>query len=160
MNILSPQVKQIVLVDDDAEECFIFKTILHDLAPHITVTSLYDVDHVVEFLAQQVPDLLFLDMKLPRKSGIDCLRLLKSTPALAQLPVVLYTASARPEDVTNAYDLGAALYVVKPELYPEIVDTLRAVLSCNWQEAEAYKHVAHIEAFRIPRPEQTDLLVP
>lgn len=154
MSILGPQIKQIVLVDDDVEECFIVKTILHDLAPHITVTTLYDVDHVLEFLEHLLPDLLILDMRLPGKSGIDCLRTLKNDPALRQLPVIVYSTSARPVDIGRAYDHGAALYIEKPEQYGELVRTLSALLSYNWQEpglASSSRILdAKIESFKMP----------
>lgn len=156
--MLSPQVKQILLVDDDAEECFIFKTVLHDLAPHITVTTLYDAEHLLESVQHAQPDLIFLDMKMPCKTGIDCLRLLKAQPALRSLPVIVYTMSAKQADIDQAYEQGAALYIVKPEQYPGLVDTLKAVLSCNWPETGAHQYAAHLKAFRRPGAEQSDLL--
>ncbi len=158
MSILGPQIKQIVLVDDDAEECFIVKTILYDLAPHITVTTLYDVDHVLEFLKHLLPDLLILDMRLPGKSGLDCLRTLKQDPLLQQLPVLVYSTSGHAADIALAYDHGAALYIEKPGQYAELVRTLKAVLSYNWQEPGLVSSQrildANIKAFKMPRPEQ------
>ncbi|HEY0059108.1 MAG TPA: response regulator [Flavisolibacter sp.] len=158
MKILSPQVTQIVLVDDDMEECFIVKTILHDLAPHITVTTLYDVDHVLEFLEHLLPDLLILDMSMPGKSGIDCLRTLKNDPVLRHLPVIVYSTSGHPVDICLAYDHGAALYVEKPEQYAELVQTLKAVLAYNWQEPGLVSSQrildANIKAFKVPKPVQ------
>ena len=85
---------------------------------------------------------------------------MKSEPELIHLPVIVYTTSAKPDYIQSAYDHGAALYVVKPELYPELVATLTAVLSTDWREPGAYKQIAHMKAFRIPSAEQTDLLLP
>ena len=156
MKILSPQITQIVLVDDDMEECFIVKTILHDLAPHITVTTLYDVDHVLEFMKDLVPDLLILDMKMPGKTGIDCLRLLKNNAALQHLPVVVYSTSGHPRNISLAYDHGAALYVEKPDQYADLVQTLSGILSYDWQEPGLVSSQRimdeNIKAFKIPRP--------
>jgi CheY-like chemotaxis protein len=60
------------------------------------------------------PGLLLLDLKLPARSGFEVLEWVRARAGLKRLPVVVFSASARAEDVTRAYELGASSYLVKP----------------------------------------------
>ena len=60
------------------------------------------------------PALLILDLKMPRKTGLDVLAWLRNDGAARYVPVIVFSSSAHPSDVTKAYDLGANAFVVKP----------------------------------------------
>ena len=70
--------------------------------------------------AHALPALLLLDLKLPRRSGLDVLAWVKQQPLLKRLPVVVLTSSAESTDVNRAYDLGANSYLVKPVAFDEL----------------------------------------
>lgn len=61
-----------------------------------------------------LPDLVLLDLNMPRMNGRDVLKAMKADPALARIPVVVLTTSEAERDIAQSYDLGAASYVVKP----------------------------------------------
>jgi CheY-like chemotaxis protein len=79
------------------------------------------------------PHLLLLDLKMPRKDGFQVLRWRKDTPAFARLPVIVFSSSDLPADISRAYALGANSYAVKPTS-PERLERLVKALQEWWGE--------------------------
>ena len=79
------------------------------------------------------PDLIVLDLNLPRLTGQEVLRLLRATPQFALTPVIVLSTSSRPEDVRDAYASGANTYIEKPLDFERFVSILRT-LSQLWLE--------------------------
>jgi CheY-like chemotaxis protein len=75
--------------------------------------------------ANPLPALVLLDLKLPRRSGLEVLERLRATPGLRRLPVVMLTSSGEMRDVDRAYDLGANAYLVKPVDPAELQEVVR-----------------------------------
>jgi CheY-like chemotaxis protein len=73
------------------------------------------------------PDLILLDLNMPRMDGREALQEIKSDPALRAVPVVVLTNSRSPDDVTAAYDRGASSYIPKPHSLDEFTAIIRAV---------------------------------
>lgn len=73
------------------------------------------------------PDLILIDLSMPRMDGFELLESLKQDPDLRRIPAVVLTASNREEDRRRAYDLGAAGYVVKPMAFDGMVEAIRAI---------------------------------
>jgi CheY-like chemotaxis protein len=74
-----------------------------------------------------VPSLILLDLKLPRRSGLEVLDWLRRQPGLRRLPVVILTSSMEPGDVRRAYDLGCNSYLVKPVNFEGLLEAVRAL---------------------------------
>ncbi|GIW96704.1 MAG: response regulator [Pirellulaceae bacterium] len=77
--------------------------------------------------AHPVPELLLLDLKLPRKDGFEVLRWLRAHEVYRRLPVVVLTSSSETNDINRAYDLGANSYLVKPVGNDQLVEMLRSL---------------------------------
>lgn len=73
------------------------------------------------------PELILLDLNMPRKDGREALAEIKADPDLRRIPVVVLTTSSSPEDVRRAYSLGANSYVTKPGSYEGLVAAVRAL---------------------------------
>lgn len=69
------------------------------------------------------PDLIFLDLKLPRRNGIEILEELKTDPLLKRIPVVILSSSYSDMDIRQCYELYANCYISKPALYKDLVET-------------------------------------
>jgi CheY-like chemotaxis protein len=74
-----------------------------------------------------VPFLVLLDLKLPRKSGIEVLEWVRAHPGLKRVPVVMLTSSRQPIDINRAYDLGVNAYLVKPVNFDALVEMMRTL---------------------------------
>lgn len=82
-----------------------------------------------------LPGLVLLDLKLPRRGGLEVLAWLRDQPALRHLPVVVLTSSREHQDVNRAYQLGVNSYLVKPGA-PHDFQTLIALISSYWTANE------------------------
>lgn len=74
-----------------------------------------------------LPDLLILDLKMPRKSGFDVLEWLRTVPTFNNLPVIVMSSSDDPSDIKRSRELGATKYVKKSASCEEILDCMRAL---------------------------------
>jgi CheY-like chemotaxis protein len=77
--------------------------------------------------AWRSPDLILLDLNLPRLTGLDVLRRIRATPHLRPVPVLVLTTSCRPEDVRDTYAAGANTYIEKPQDFARFVEVLRTI---------------------------------
>lgn len=71
-----------------------------------------------------LPQLILLDLNMPRKDGREALREIKSSPELRRIPVVIWTTSTAPVDIDYCYETGASSYLIKPSGYAELVETV------------------------------------
>ncbi len=79
------------------------------------------------------PGLILLDLKMPRMGGLEALEVIRETPALSDIPVVVLTTSSADEDITRSYDLGANSYIRKPVTFQGLVDAMET-LGKYWLE--------------------------
>ena len=78
-----------------------------------------------------VPSVILLDLKLPKVSGLEVLRVIRRYPVLGTVPVVVLTSSAEDGDITNAYSLRADSYIVKPIDFDKFIEVARQI-ERNW----------------------------
>lgn len=100
--------------------------------------------HFANRKACPFPDLMVLDLKMPRKNGFDVLAWLRKFSISPHPPVVVFSSSQELKDVENAYQLGAWAYLVKPSsylLYSEVVKTLRQILANGCERPDASHQV-------------------
>ena len=119
-NINMPSLN-ILLVEDNPADAYLTMLALQeaDLCKELHVVE--HGEHALAFLRQQGsyteavrPDLIILDLNLPRMDGLAALTAFKTDPAICTIPVVILSTSSAEQDITQAYLLGAAQYFVKP----------------------------------------------
>ena len=74
-----------------------------------------------------LPSLILLDLKLPRKSGLEVLAWIREQPVLRRIPVVVLTSSKQSSDLERAYDLGVNSYLVKPVAFDDLLEMIKAL---------------------------------
>lgn len=72
-----------------------------------------------------LPDILILDLKMPRKTGFEVLEWVRNQPVFEKLPVIILSSSDVPDDIKRAYAAGAAMYFVKSHTYKDVIEYLR-----------------------------------
>jgi DNA-binding response OmpR family regulator len=103
---------RILVVDDSPDVRLALATILED-AGHDVVES-EDGDQVFDIAVSESPNLVLLDVMMPRVNGFDALAALKADTRTSPIPVIMVTAKGRPEDMAMARSLGAVEYITKP----------------------------------------------
>jgi CheY-like chemotaxis protein len=127
-------VPSILLAEDNPNDVELTLEALgqHNLANRVTVT--HDGVEAMEYLRREGafsdrapgdPAVVLLDIKMPRKDGLEVLREIRADPALKRLPVVILTSSREEQDLITSYDLGVNAYVVKPVDFPSFIDAVK-----------------------------------
>lgn len=89
------------------------------------VSAVFDGESVLERLRTDRPDVLVLDVMLPRRTGFEVLKLIKTDPGLRAIPVMVLTAKGQERDRRTAEDLGADAFVTKPFSNQDVVDRIK-----------------------------------
>jgi CheY-like chemotaxis protein len=131
----------ILLVEDDRNDILLLQRAFRkaNLANPLMVVT--DGEEATAYLGGQgqyadrsqfpLPVIVLLDLKLPRRSGLEVLAWLREQPTLRRLPVVVLTASRECADINTAYELGASSYLVKPVAFDNLVEIVKT-LNLYW----------------------------
>jgi DNA-binding NarL/FixJ family response regulator len=130
-------INSVVLAEDNLEHCFFFKKALKEVVPSIQFTEVHDGDKLMELLKNYHPDLLFLDLSMPCKDGVQCIKEIRENKVYDTLPIVVFTISKQNNAIQTAYGFGANLYFVKPSDYSDLATALRTILSMDWSDPKS-----------------------
>lgn len=124
----------ILLVEDNAGDAELIKIALRKGKLHNALHVVTDGVQAMKFLRQEdeysdfpCPDLILLDLNLPRKSGLEVLREVKGDPELRFIPVVILTSSKEEQDIFKSYCLSANCFVTKPVDFQEFIDAVKSI---------------------------------
>lgn len=107
----------ILLADDDNDDRLFFSMALEALSIPIELSTVVDGEKLMEYLFENLnhlPDVIFLDLNMPRKNGFECLLEIKLNQKLNQLPVIIFSTSFEQEVVNLLYKNGATYFIRKP----------------------------------------------
>jgi two-component system response regulator len=108
---------RLLLVEDNPADVRLTAEALRDSGSGVTLSVARDGVEALDMLTashRTLPDLILLDLNLPRRDGRDVLRAIKADEALSHVPIVILTTSSADNDVRDSYRLGANAYVIKP----------------------------------------------
>jgi CheY-like chemotaxis protein len=119
------------LVDDDIDDHEIFKSALAQVDETIHLIIAGNGKEALQMLSAQaqLPDYIFLDLNMPRMSGIQFLTEIKKSETLHNIPVIVYSTSNHPDDKGKAMDAGATKFFTKPAKFSELCYLLQSLLS-------------------------------
>lgn len=131
----------ILHVEDDQNDILLVQRAFRKADLGVHISSVYDGDRALAYLTgtgeysdraeYPFPSLVLLDLKIPRRSGLEVLAWIRSQRELKRLPVTILTSSKHEKDINEAYTNGANSYLVKPVGFDALVDVIR-MLSCYW----------------------------
>lgn len=125
--------EKILLADDDDDDRLLFTDVLREYSKDAQLSFAHNGEHLMSILrAEQLPDVLFLDLNMPLKNGIECLQEIRSDEKLKDLAVVIFSTSSHPGTINQMYDLGAHLYVRKPNDFNALRKAISEVLKKDW----------------------------
>ena len=132
MEIRKALIKRILLIDDDQDDCALFKAALSEVSSSISVNALNGCEEVLRALDNCGPDVIFLDINLPKVNGFKCLKQIQDSAKHCRIPIIMYSSSNNPKEVNIAYGYGASLFFKKPTRYLELVESLKSILLMDW----------------------------
>ena len=126
----------IMLADDDEDDRLFFRDAIEEVKVKTKTTIVNDGVQLMEYLMQPdviLPNLIFLDLNMPRKGGMECLKEIRGNQALKDITIAIYSTSASEKDIEETFVKGANVYIKKPNDFGELKRVLSEVISINWQ---------------------------
>jgi len=113
----------LLLADDDTDDCIFFQEALEELPVAVNLATVNDGVQLMNLLSKKqesLPDLLFLDLNMPRKTGMECLSEIKRNEKLRHLPVIIFSTSINMEVMNELFNKGASHYIRKPAEFSKL----------------------------------------
>ncbi len=126
---------RLFIIDDDVEDQEIFIEALKEVDASVECYSSTSGEDAIALLESQLPskpDLIFLDLNMPKLNGKQILRELKNKRVLRDIPVIMYSTSFAPKDVDEIQSIGAVYHLLKPSRFEELCKALGYILTERW----------------------------
>lgn len=124
----------VIIAEDDPDDRLLIKDAIREASGNTEVHFVADGAEMLDYLNHRGrykdqekaphPELILLDLNMPKKSGLEVLEEIKGDPTLRTIPVVVLTTSRSPEHVSRSYELGGNGYITKPNSYSELVSLM------------------------------------
>lgn len=138
---------KILLADDDTDDCLLFKEAVTGFISSDNFTAVHDGEQLMQLLGNEtnkLPDILFLDLNMPRKNGFECLTEIKQNKKLKNLPVVIFSTSSSADSMSKLFKTGADVYIRKPSCFEQLVQVIRHALPMASENIVAHAKLKYI----------------
>lgn len=135
---MNGETTHVLLAEDDNDDVLIFQLAIDKLPFAILLTHTEDGDKLIAKLEEILPDIIFLDINMPCKSGKECIREIRSRKKFDSVPVIMYTSHRLEDYVEDTFRDGANFYLVKTNSISELADKLKYIMSINWKKMMYY----------------------
>lgn len=132
------ELKDVMVAEDDTDDFELLCDVIRSLPLQVVITHAGDGEILMKLMHENVPDLLFLDIILPRKTGIDCIREIRSDKKFDKLPIIVYTSLKDLDTIEFCYRNGTNLFIHKPNSYREIREIIEKIFSLSWKKIQYY----------------------
>lgn len=126
----------IALADDDQDDRTLFKEAIEEIKIKTKLSLFKDGQELMDYLTLPnviLPEIVFLDLNMPIKNGMQCLSEIRSHAKLKDLLVAIYSTSSSEEDIEETFVNGANIYINKPNSFGALKKAIDKVLQLNWQ---------------------------
>jgi CheY-like chemotaxis protein len=130
------EVIRILLADDDPDDQLLFREALEGIKIRTQVNTVENGIELMKLLHHHeniLPHILFMDLHMPMKSGMDCLQEIRRNPAFQDVAVVIYSTSSMDRDIEESFVRGANVFLQKPNDFPSLKKALGEIITINWQ---------------------------
>lgn len=133
---MRPTQLHIMLADDDEDDRLFFQEAFEEVKINYRISTFNDGEQLMAHLNESsnpLPDIIFLDLNMPRKSGIECLKEIRANERLKKISVAIYSTSSSEQDIEDTFVSGANVYIKKPNDFNMLKKILSDVVHINWQ---------------------------
>ncbi len=127
--------KTVFLADDDEDDRLFFSMAVEGIGDNINLKTFNDGEQLMNYLNvdAEIPDILFLDINMPRLSGLECLEKIRNSNKWKDMPVAMYSTSGSEIDIERSKELGAQVYIMKPFKLKILIEIIEWVLNTDWE---------------------------
>ncbi len=135
--IFMPEFQIILIVDDDPDDRELFSEAVGMVNRDIQVKEAKNGEEALAVLnaAETLPDYIFMDLNMPRMDGKQCLKKIKASPLLQNIPVIIYTTSKLQVDIEETAKYGVTYFITKPSRFTELKEAIEFVLENKWRRS-------------------------
>ncbi|MBC7381565.1 MAG: response regulator [Bacteroidia bacterium] len=129
----------ILLADDDETDRVLFKDAFEELKVKTIVRTVNNGIQLMDYLNKKgtlLPNILFLDLNMPRKNGLECLKEIRSNDNLKDISVAIYSTSSSENDIEETFNNGANIYIKKPADFTMLKLVLEKAVMAAFQYEE------------------------
>jgi CheY-like chemotaxis protein len=126
----------ICLADDDEDDRLFFTDAFDELRINTKVKTFNDGVELMNYLNNEdsiLPNVLFLDLNMPKKNGVECLLEIKQNEKFSDIAIAIYSTSSSEEHIEETFVNGANIYIKKPNDFENLKKILSEVVTMNWQ---------------------------
>lgn len=126
----------IILADDDEDDRLLFTDAFEEMKINTKVNTFNDGVELMDYLNNPnavLPNVLFLDLNMPKKNGIECLNEIKKNARFNDIAIAIFSTSSSEEHIEETFVQGANIYIKKPSDFATLKKVLSDVVTINWQ---------------------------
>lgn len=139
---MKKETMNVLLIEDNPHDVELLRVAVERSLLPMNILVLSDGALAVHYITvgreqngSSIPDIVLLDMNVPKRNGLEVLEVLKANPPMSVVPVIMLSTSNSNRDIEECYSRGAASYIVKPQEYPRLVDFVKR-LYAFWRFVE------------------------
>ncbi len=127
---------RVLLAEDDEDDQFFFSNVLSELPFATELTIVSNGEAAVERLncTEEKPDIIFLDLNMPKMNGKECLKVIRTNKLYKSIPCIILSTSSSRAEIEETYCAGANLYLLKPNEVSSLHKMVDKVLKLDWKE--------------------------
>lgn len=134
--MMNKEYTHIILVDDDEDDRLFFTDAFDEIKITTKIQTFGNGVELMDYLNEdhcRLPEILFLDLNMPKKNGIECLHEIKANPRFKDIAIAIYSTSSSEEHIEETFVSGANIYIQKPSDFSSLKKVLQDVVTMNWQ---------------------------
>ena len=134
MQTLNGEATHVMLAEDDEDDYYVFSLAIAEVPLKVLLTHAEDGEKLMRLLNEKLPDILFLDLRMPCKDGHECLREIRADKRFDKLPIIIYSSLEDLRNIEMTYRAGANLYAIKPSTLNDLTAVLERILRVDWKK--------------------------
>lgn len=126
----------IALADDDEDDRMLFQEVIEEISIKTDLSLFNNGQELMNYLNRPnivLPNLVFLDLNMPIKNGMQCLQEIRTNPALNEVSIAIYSTSSSEKDIEDTFVKGANIYLNKPNNFIKLRKSVEKIIQINWQ---------------------------
>ncbi|WP_373516575.1 response regulator [Pricia sp.] len=133
---MSENTLYIALADDDADDRLLFRNAMENLRINTELSIFNNGQELIDYLNSpnhRLPELIFLDLNMPVKTGMECLKEIRGDSIFSDITIAIYSTSSSERDIDETFISGANVYISKPNNFDKLKEAIAKVIEMNWQ---------------------------